>query len=414
MKKLLVLLTGLFASIVTFAQYDAPCETCLPDGIEFTTQAQIDNFSTNFPNCTEIIGGVWISGNNITNLSGLSVINTFGSDLRIFDNNSLVDLSGLQNVISIGSNFYIGGNDSLSTLNGLEGLITVNGDLSIGHNGDLGCDGNYSLTNIEGLENLNHVAGNLEIIDNYNLINLSGLENLNSIEGNLQIGSVYYHNGMGMMKCCPNGRLSSLSGLNNVNSVGGDILIYCNDSLTDITALNSLTSIGGIISIGYYFEYQSLTYGNPMLQSLSGLDNIEAESIEGIYMIRNFSLSDCAIQSICDYLAMPFADVIIDSNALGCNSQEVIEEICESVSIEEPTANQNITFYPTPATTTITIQTNNKHIAEIKIYNLTGQVVLQERPSGNTIDVSGLKDGLYILECLVGDVSFRQKVVVRE
>jgi hypothetical protein len=48
--------------------------TCLPEGINFTTQAQIDNFQTNYPGCTEIEGDVLILGSNITNLTGLSVL----------------------------------------------------------------------------------------------------------------------------------------------------------------------------------------------------------------------------------------------------------------------------------------------------------------------------------------------------
>ena len=33
---------------------------CLPDGITFTSQLQIDNFNTNYAGCTEILGNVMI------------------------------------------------------------------------------------------------------------------------------------------------------------------------------------------------------------------------------------------------------------------------------------------------------------------------------------------------------------------
>ena len=33
---------------------------CLPEGITFSTQAEIDNFQTNYPGCTEIEGDVVI------------------------------------------------------------------------------------------------------------------------------------------------------------------------------------------------------------------------------------------------------------------------------------------------------------------------------------------------------------------
>jgi ligand-binding sensor domain-containing protein len=81
---------------------------------------------------------------------------------------------------------------------------------------------------------------------------------------------------------------------------------------------------------------------------------------------------------------------------------------------ETPNTPEQLFIYPNPAQTTITIQTDNQPISEIKIYNLTGQLVLKKRPSGNQVDVSGLKDGLYVIECLVGDRLYRQKLVVRK
>jgi S-formylglutathione hydrolase FrmB len=54
-----------------------PC-SCLPQGITFTNQAQIDNFQTNYPGCTEIEGDVTIAGDDITNLNGLSVLTSIG------------------------------------------------------------------------------------------------------------------------------------------------------------------------------------------------------------------------------------------------------------------------------------------------------------------------------------------------
>jgi hypothetical protein len=52
----------------------ASAQPCLPEGITFSTQAQIDSFQTNYSGCTEIEGGVLIEGNDITNLEGLSVL----------------------------------------------------------------------------------------------------------------------------------------------------------------------------------------------------------------------------------------------------------------------------------------------------------------------------------------------------
>jgi len=72
--------------------------SCLPDGVTFTTQAEIDNFQTNYPGCTEIEGNVTINGDDITNLNGLENLTSIGGDLEIYYNETLVSLAGLENI----------------------------------------------------------------------------------------------------------------------------------------------------------------------------------------------------------------------------------------------------------------------------------------------------------------------------
>ena len=61
MKKIYTFLFALFFIGGVMGQIDNPCETCLPDGITFVLQSQVDNFQTNYPNCTEIEGSVTIT-----------------------------------------------------------------------------------------------------------------------------------------------------------------------------------------------------------------------------------------------------------------------------------------------------------------------------------------------------------------
>lgn len=78
---LISILTLLFAiQFFPFAPH-LSAQSCLPDGITFSTQEQIDNFQINYPGCTEIEGGVIIEGDGITNLDGLNVINSIGAYL---------------------------------------------------------------------------------------------------------------------------------------------------------------------------------------------------------------------------------------------------------------------------------------------------------------------------------------------
>ena len=70
MKKLL-----LISFVLIFCQFTVTSQSCLPTGIIFTTQAEIDNFQTNNPNCTEIEGDVEINGDDITNLKWIKCFN---------------------------------------------------------------------------------------------------------------------------------------------------------------------------------------------------------------------------------------------------------------------------------------------------------------------------------------------------
>jgi hypothetical protein len=161
----------------------AKAQACLPDGITFSTQAEIDNFQTNYPNCTEIEGYVAIGEYDITNLNGLSVLTSIGGSLSIY-NTAFTSLTGLDNLTSIGGSFIFGGTS---------------------------------------------------------LVNLSGLENLTSIGGDLQ---TYVFTYAGVPQFWPNPELTSLTGLDNLTSIGGDLVISLNESLTSLIGLANLTSVG--------------------------------------------------------------------------------------------------------------------------------------------------------------------------
>lgn len=118
MKRICVFLFAMFAINSAHAQ------GCLPVGITFTTQAQIDNFQTNYPGCTKIEGNVTVSGKYISNLNGLSVLTSVGGDLRISENPILISLSALEGLTSIGGDLYIWKTDALTNLTGLDNLTS--------------------------------------------------------------------------------------------------------------------------------------------------------------------------------------------------------------------------------------------------------------------------------------------------
>jgi hypothetical protein len=135
------------------------------------------------------------------------------------------------------------------------------------------------------------------------ITNLNALDILTSVGGDLWI----YWNAM-----------TSLTGLDNLSSIGGDFGIWDNDALTSLAELDNLSSIGGILRIA---ENYSLT-------SLTGLENINAGSITDLYVYNNASLSNCEVQSICDYLANPNGSVDIYGNSDDCNSPIEVAGSC--------------------------------------------------------------------------------------
>jgi len=171
---------------------------------------------------------------------------------------------------------WIESNSALTSLAGLEGLTSIPGVVKIW--------GNNSLTSLAGLDNLTYIEGNLDIRSNPALTSLNGLESLTTIGEYLMIGFDY----------AGNSSLANLSGLLNLNSIGG----------------------------GLHIRY------NPSLTSLAGLDNIDPGTINYLNITHNTLLTDCSVQSICDYLLAPDANVMISSNDPGCNNRQQVEISC--------------------------------------------------------------------------------------
>ncbi len=97
--------------------------SCSDDLIIFNSQAQIDNFAINNPNCTVIAGDVnIINSTDISNLNGLNQITSIEGDLWVDNNTLLTDFAGLENLTSIGGVLYIASNPMLSGFAGFDNL----------------------------------------------------------------------------------------------------------------------------------------------------------------------------------------------------------------------------------------------------------------------------------------------------
>jgi hypothetical protein len=376
MKKIITLIIAVHCSLITVHLL---AQSCLPEGITFSTQAQIDSFQINYPGCIQIEGDVTLLGSDITNLNGISVLNSVGGKLA-FKGTGLTNLTGLENLaiiaggLSFGDVYFGEANPFLTSLTGLEGLTSIGGDLNpsgaplvnftgldnlVAIGGNFGTGLFLKLTDFEGLGNLTSIGGNFGIKGNPDLTTLTGLENLTSIGGFLQIES--------------NGELTSLSSLANINSIEGSIFIESNEALT----------------------------------SLSGLENVDANSIPELVIINNNSLETCEVQSICDYLANPIAGVEIHDNAPGCNSREEVAEAC-GVGVDESAVSSQqsaVRVYPNPTRgiSDFRLLVYDFGRVTLKIYDLHGRevatVVDEVLPAGEhtvRFDAGSLQPGVYI------------------
>lgn len=172
MKKLTLLIILAFIIQATVSS-----QSCLPEGITFTTQVQIDSFQSTYPGCTEIggdviIGDEWPGTSEITSLNGLIVLTSIGGGLKISDNELLDNLTDLDNLTSIGMHYVMGdpifsllisNNENLISLTGLNKVTSIEGPLEI--------RSNDSLPSLSGLDNIDpgSIAFLLAISVNYSL-----------------------------------------------------------------------------------------------------------------------------------------------------------------------------------------------------------------------------------------------------
>ncbi len=451
------------------AQYCAP-------GI-FDTQEKIDNFSTNYPNCTHISSDVIIEESvpgNITNLNGLSQIEYLSKDLfirnnsalsgtsgldniyhignalRIQNNQGLVSLSGLDNVEYVGEHLYIGNNQSLETLWTSSNLSYLGDYLAIldnplltsiscfsGLSGtieDIRIDNNQSLLSLDGLENITTSNFNVVIDHNVELVDLNGLNSLTTVENtinirnnslqsltgldNLTTVNNHFHlkdnnlsdisslinlttlgGGLNIIECS---NLTSLTGLENLTFIGYNLDISGNSNLVDLYGLHNLDSLGlgGYLNIAdndalvnlnglenlLKIDGHILINDNDLLESLDGIQNIDPNGIdeftdlyEDLNIYDNPNLSECAVQSICDFLLLPDKTSDIHDNMFGCNNEDEIADACGIIFPPECSQLTN----PIDGSIDVDITTD---LSWVEIYDATGYIlIVGTEPEGTDI-----------------------------
>jgi hypothetical protein len=226
MTKIFLFLTGLFLSFTGSSQ------TCLPEGLLYPSQDIIDSFKILYPNCTQILGNVYLANNDINNLLGLNGLTSVGGNVLIDHNENLTNLNGLENLTYIGGNLKISEEYVLTDLSGLDHLSAIGGSVYISWN--------PVMTSLTGLQELRSIGGNLSISFNDMLTSLLGLDGLTSVGRYLSIFQ--------------NAALTSLTGLDNIDTTSLlGISIHFNTSLTSCAVASICKSLAGTRIIVEFF-----------------------------------------------------------------------------------------------------------------------------------------------------------------
>ncbi|MCI5058896.1 MAG: T9SS type A sorting domain-containing protein [Flavobacteriales bacterium] len=360
-------------SLSTFAQ------TCLPNGITFNSQTEIDDFPNDYPGCSQVLGEVRVfdfSG-DVKNLDSLAQINSIGGELFMFVLDSLQSIQGLQNLDSVKGGLRMINVSGIQDLQGLNSLKYVSPHLEISRVDHL--------ISLSGLDQLNRIDGNLIIDHNANLKSLSGLENVVSIRDTLEIT---WHDS-----------LLNLNGLNGLKTIGGRLMIESNDGLLSLDGIDSLNHVYDGILIAY----------NDYLSDIQALDNISPDSLPpftnsgtglsgwGYYFHHNDSISHCDLNGICDYVQTPNSGYLIAGGTGSCTHNGALESSCFLVTnIVEDNENDYFIF---PNPTSDDFYLDLVVLQALELRNAHGQRIWRRQFNKglNHISTEHLDPGIYFL-----------------
>lgn len=251
------------------------------DGDSDTDTEEVDTTPTD-----DCLDGVWegdfsaTGEDDLTDLQGCSEIT---GSLRITDS-TLSNLDALDGLRRVNGDVQIFKNSALTSIEGLHGLSEIGGDLWIGtvikdatDDGYVYFEGNPVLASMAGLEGVTTISGDLDIVGNH--------------------------------------LLTDLQGLNNMVSVSGNVRVVRNDGLLNMTGFDNLQTMGAALLLALIYDSQfssdfpsAQVAKNPVLKSLSGLGHLktvggelllmseEIETLDGLSTLQSvghMKLGDC-------------------------------------------------------------------------------------------------------------------------
>ena len=342
---------------------------CFIGDVTFANQQDVDEFYSQFGECTTAIGNINIGRAN-------------GGDWPDIENiNSLINLKHLD------GNLTIEWVNKMNSLSGLDGLESISGNLSML---------NYINGSLVGLDNVKQIGGNLfffNVRTNESFTN-PPFSKLEKIEGNIEIENY----------SAPMLSLPSLESEFNGN------IILRRTSLSPAQFTNKIKRCHGSINIlscqNLSSSFRNLSYVSHDLNisgnngSFNFSDLQEDLIIDSVLYIRNNpDLTYCNIKPFCDHLESN-KPAEIYNNGEGCE-QEDISCAGNNLNFQD----SNLVFWPQPANDEMFVIYNYNNEVEFpikyNILNMNGIIVQEDDLINNSkIDISTLENGLYIINVL--------------
>ncbi len=394
--------------ICVFISGISSAQRCVyPTGLELSSNNDINNFSTNHPNCKTIVGDLRIIG-PISSLNGLSSIDTILGNLTILTgygwNDDFLNFEGINNLKYISNDLRIQGNQVLVDDRGFDSLNHIGGALEF--------YGNPSLKKIHSFK-LKKMPGSIDIRDNdsLELVNITSLASEDTLinfilENNkllITIGvggldKIQIISGQLIITKMPS--FKSMPSFKNLDSIDHLYIRYM-DSLEDLRGLENVKQIEAIVIID-----------NPKIRDISSIKNAFIPLYFGnITIQRNPSLEICNYYHICNYLNVRSTNGQIWENKGSCYNRDSIVEACKLSSINQLNSG-NFKIYPNPTTDIIYLESlQGVKIQNIELFNTLGKEQPLVLKDYHNFNIQHLNAGLYFIKITTNNNSQIFKII---
>ncbi|MBP6238963.1 MAG: hypothetical protein KA536_22625 [Saprospiraceae bacterium] len=325
-----------------------------------------------------IHGSLYVYGDGVSNFSDLKSIKYIGKNITVNDS-EISSFSGLSKITEIKGNLRV--SDNPLSFSGLQNLEIIHGNFEVVENGINGSfDGLTKLKEVKGnvyfygigkaeiksLKALERIGGNLSLI-RANLIQtpLQGMPALKLIGGDLlfnqndelkdygqwpALDTIH-----GSLRFYYHYSLSSLSGFNNLKYIGKNLKIELNKELVSVTGFNQLNQIKGSIEI----------LNNVKLKTISALFN--TQEVNGYHINSNPLITDLVFNNTND--VMTESVTIYSNNSLKSLSGLQSVKKIHNISINFNSKLTNVNFASQLNTLSGILLLENNSINEINVFS---------------------------------------------